>query len=403
MQKKLAIRPACIAQFALPALMFCLADVQAISLDKAVNLQLENTPGGGPCARLLTAGAVLTGSLETICARAVPVGSTPSTTGGGSATPTANPNADSGLLTAAQKSAKPKHELSANSGQWNFFLTAENESLDRNASLSEGGFDSSLDRLVLGTSYLVSANTAFSIALNMSKHNGDFQNGGDFSFDTKGLRLLGSFKPTEKLSVQLAAAYDDVAAKRQRIASFNDLFNNASIFAVNGKPLADYTYNQLGLSARTAYEFNVGRLSFSPQIGVDWSNSAYDTYSERGNSGLELSFHNDAKKSLQTTLGFLSSFAVGTSYGAFIPQFSASWRHELESDARNIKVSFTDDTEATKFAYQTDALDADFFELSAGSVFVFKNGTQAFVNVQTLVGNDQYDSFIASAGMRFEL
>ncbi len=390
-----------IARLIFSMVVFVMVDAQAISLDKAVNLQLENTPGGGPCARLLAAGASLTGNLEIICARAVPVGSTPSATGGGSATPAAIPSTDSGVLDAAQKSGK--HEFTASNRQWNLFLTAENESLDRRLTASEDGFDSSLDRIVLGSSYIASAASAISLALNMSKHDGDFHSGGDFSFDTKGIRLLGSFKPTEKLSLQLAAAYDTVAAKRQRMASFNDLFNNAAIFSTSGTPLADYDYKQLGLNARVAYELNVGRLSFSPLVGIDWSNSAYDTYSEQGKSGLELRFHNDARKSLQTALGFQGAFAIGTSYGAFIPQFSAAWRHEFESVSRNVQVSFTEDIKAKKFNYQTDALDANFFELSAGSVFVFKKGTQAFINLQTLLANDIYDSFIVSAGLRFEL
>lgn len=402
MQRTLITRPKLLS-LALPALIFCLSDAQALSLDSAVNLQLGNEPGVGPCGRLLEAGANVTGQLANICSRAVPVGSSPSSSGGGSATPTAIPSADSGIVDAAKKAGKDSQGYSASSDHWGVFITAENEALDRNASATEGGFDSSIDRVVLGGSYIASATTAISLAVNISEHSGDFERGGDFSFDSTGLRLLGSFKPSEKLSLQVAAAYDDVSATRQRLSHFEDRFENALVFERNGTPLADYSYEQLGVSLRAAYEFNFGRLSLSPSIGVDLSNSDYGRYQEQGASGLELTFHNDERKSTQSALGLQGNYVIGTGFGAVIPQFSAAWRHEFEGDARNVSVSFAGDTKATQFNYQTDALDTDFFELSAGSVFVFKKGTQAFINFQTMLSNDVYDSFIASAGLRLEL
>ena len=94
---------------------------------------------------------------------------------------------------------------------------------------------------------------------------------------------------------------------------------------------------------------------------------------------------------------------VGTSFGAVIPQFGFTWRHEFDDDARDVNVSFVEDANATRFQYQTDTADSDFFEVSAGSVFVLKNGVQMFLHAQTLVAHDVYDSFAASAGLRIEL
>lgn len=385
---------------------FFAANVRAVSLDDAVNAQLENLPGVGPCGRLLNAGGVPTGNLETICARAVPVGSTPSSTGGGSATPAATPNVSSSV---ADDWRETGGEAVSIAGPWSLFLTAENESLDRKASGTEGAFDSGLNRVVVGGSFSPSTRAALSLALDMSQHEGDFRNGGDFSYDSRGLRLLGEFNPAPPFSLVVLGFYDDVSAERQRVARFDDSIrvddsiNEVSIFSVEGTPETGYDYGQLGMTIQGAYELTAGQLSVSPQLGLDWINSDYGTYNERGDSGLELTFHDDKRTSLQSALGLQATYAVGTSFGAVIPQLGFTWRHEFEDDARNVTVSFVEDANATRFQYQTDTSDSDFFEVSAGSVWVLKNGVQMFVHVQTLVAHQVYDSLTASAGVRVEL
>lgn len=391
-----------ITHLAISALTCCALNAHAISLDDAVTAQLENVPGFGVCARLLNAGADPIGNLLDICSRAAPAGATPGSSGGGSATPTAIPSNNSGFL---EDTETPDESTVAISGQWSLFFTAENESLDRKARGTEGAFDSTIERLVVGSSFAPRTNMAFSVAADISQHEGKFNNGGDFSFDNTGLRFLGAFNPSDKLSLFIAAAYDQVSADRRRLSSFEDIDSGSgvAIFSASGAPETSYDYNQLGLALHGAYEFTAGRLSLSPQFGIDWLNSDYGNYRERGDSGLELRFHNDEKSSLQSALGLEGTFAVATRYGAFIPQVSLTWRHEFDSDARNIEVSFVEDLNGTRFQYQADALDENFFELSAGSVFVLQSGMQLFVNLQTLLSHEVYDSVIASAGLRIEL
>ncbi len=384
------------AQLALPLAISLATNAQALSLDEAVELQIATPIGGLACTNLIDAGADLTGELaNTICFSNTPQGGSIASTGGGSATPASMPG--SGFSGDAES-------ITSDSGNWSMFFTVENESLDRDASETESAFDSSLNSFVIGASYMPTVTSAYSLVLDVTQHDGDYEGGGDFALDTTGLHFLASFQTTDQFSIDVAATYEDVSAERQRNTNFTQLAANGGLLlSIDGTPDADYDYDQMGLALRGIYDFNAGSLNIATQFGFDWLNSDYGTYSEQGASGLELTFHDDEKKSLQAVLGIQGSYSMDTSFGAFIPQIDLTWRHEFKDDERDVNVSFVQDLNSIQFSYQTDELDSDFAELSLGGVFVFKNGTQAFITVQTLLAHEDYDSFMASAGLRIEL
>lgn len=374
---------------ALPLAVSLATNVQALSLDEAVDEQLKIERL--PCIALRDAGSNFTGNLLTICSRATAVLGVATSSGGSAATPVSMPG--NGF-------SEGPESITSDSGNWSMFFTADNESLDRDASESEGAFDSSLNSFVIGASYMPTITSAYSLVLDVTEQDGDYEGGGDFALDTTGLRFLASFQTTDQFSIDIAASYEDVSAERQRVTNFTDL---GALMSIDGTPNADYGYDQIGLALRGIYDFNAGSLNIATQFGFDWLNSDYGTYSEQGTSGLALTFHDDEKKSLQAVLGIQGSYSMDTSFGAFIPQIDLTWRHEFKDDERDVNVSFVQDLNSIQFSYQTDELDSDFAELSLGGVFVFKNGTQAFVTVQTLLAHEDYDSFMASAGLRIEL
>lgn len=392
----------------------------ALSLNEAVTRQLEITfedgGAGRPCERLLQSSdfANFGDNLLEICIRDVAFGDvrTGSSTGGGAASPAAIPGVENGFLDEAQKNAKGKQSLVATRGNWSTFFTVENKSLDRDASETEDGFSSNLFRVLFGTTYMASNKVAYSAVLDVNQQLGDYESEdqigagylGGFNYDSSGVRLVAAYKPTTQLSFQIAAAYDYIAAERRRAASFIDLAENGeAAFERYGTPSAKYDYDQYAVTLRGAYEFSFGRLRVSPKIGFDWLFSDYGTHSEKGGSGLELTFHEDERESIQLSIGLQTSYTIATDYGVFIPQLDLLLRRETQYDARTVNVSFTEDSNSTQFYYTTDALDSDFGELNLGGVFVYKNGLQMFVNFQTLIFHDDYDSLAASAGLRIEL
>ncbi len=381
------------------------------SLDEAVSRQLERDDLGLPCVELFDDVPDDTDNpLYVFCNRGIvldPDLSVYDSIGGSSATP--NTSISSlGFSDEANRSNSKNTSISIKNGKWGIFLTIDNKDLDRISTETEDSFTSGINRVLIGSSYVPSSTSAFSLVLNSSRQSGDFDsscnigNKCDFNYDSTGLRFIGAFKPIENYFLQISLIYDDFEVERNREASFIET-NDDEEFQLNGNPSAQYGYNQYGLSLRTGYEFNFGRLSVTPLAGLDSLNSDYGTYSEKGSSGMELTFHDDERESLLLELGLQTNYAIGTSYGVFIPQINIQWRKQFEHKARDVNVSFVFDENSKQFTYQTDALDEYFVDASLGAVFVFKNGTQTFVNIQKLYGHDYFESQTVSAGLRLEL
>lgn len=378
----------------------------AQSLDEAINQQLALGPL--PCAELF-AGVTdntdrLTGGLLNICSAAVPAGAVSSSGGGGSATPISTPVAMQNIVDAAHGDKQAKDNTSlAIDNKWSLFFTAESESLDRDNTEFEQGFQSDQSRFIFGSSYSPNPKVVYSLAHYINRHKGDYDGGGDFENSSEGARLLSSFRPTENTFINLLAGFDSVSSARERAADFSFEFNNASVFSTSGSARSDYDYDRYGLNFDAGYQHQYGRYTVSPSLGLLWNNEDYGTYSEGGNTGLELTFYDDERESLQSLLGLNISANFGTSFGVLSPQLGFTWHHEFEDDQRRAEVSFTGDNLAERFSYQTEAADSDFFNINAGVAVIFKGGLQGFVNIQALAGHEFYDNTIASLGLRYEL
>ncbi len=384
--------------------------VSAQSLNEAIYEQLEF--GAELACTELTAGYSdpdnirFTGGLADICGTAFPSGGVGgSSAEGGSATPSiSTPN----IMKKVTSTADSDHENNPNyvglTKNWGLFFTAEAETLDRDATELEGGYDSNRHRFIFGSTYRFSTKSAVSLAIDLNEHEGDYDNGdGEFDTSSQGLRLLGSFRPTNNTFINILAGYDDISTERTRTSSLSYLEVGIPIASYSGAPTADYDYNQYAISIDGGYDFQTGKYTFTPTVGLSWSNIDYGTYSEAGNSGFELTYYDVEDESLQSTIGLITTTSFGTSFGAINPQLGIVWHHEFEDDQDRTEVSFTGDTFNKRFSYETDAPDSDFFNLSVGAVLLFKNGLQGFVNVQTLLGHEYYDNTIASLGLRYEL
>ncbi len=211
---------------------------------------------------------------------------------------------------------------------------------------------------------------------------------------------MGIAKTNNNVSLEIAASYKSLTSARTRIALFDD---PEVFFSRPGRPTVKYDYPEYKAVIRTTYLHTSSRLNISPYIEFSHLSADYGTYSESGESGLELTFHNDTRDSTQLVFGTRSSYAFSTSFGAFIPQLDIQWRHEYEGDPRNIAFSFVEDSAAIRFEYQTDALDTDFGQINLGGVFVFAHGIQGFIDVRSLFAHDLYSGTTTSAGIRFEM
>jgi uncharacterized protein YhjY with autotransporter beta-barrel domain len=378
----------------------------SLSLEEAVNAQLALGPL--PCAELLSGYADNTdrfsGGLLDICSAAVPAGTVSNSSGGNSAVATTTPAVMSNVVKNihAGKNSSDEAITTKINPDWSLFFTAEAEALDKEETDFSGAYDSDSFRVLAGVTYSANPAAVYSFAFDSTRQDGDYNSGGNFEHNSYGARLLASFRPTDQWFVSALTSVSSISADYQREGHFSFDFNHASVFSTTGTPAADYEYDLYGINLETGYEYQTGRYTFSPSIGLQWQKTDYGTYSETGNSGLELTFYDRKQMSLQTTLGLTTTASFSTSFGAVNPQLGLAWHHELK-DQSNGEISFIGDSFNERFQYETDELDSNFLTISAGAVFVLKQGLQGFVNVQTMAGHDYYDSVIANLGFRLEL
>lgn len=382
------------------------------TLDFAVKNQLANV-GGLQCFVLLDSGNAilgdtLTGPLFNICNQPVttPGGGPSFSTGGGAATPTTIPSIVQQRLREARGEENEVEPGGASADAvavigngLAIFVSGEFESLDREVTAFEDGYESNVWSATVGVDYWFTDWANAGLAIDLSHHDGDFESGGHFNSHSYGVLAFGSFLPTRQFFVQLAARYAHKTYDRDRLATFIQQEPPPSgaitVFAA-GQENADFDANQASVSALAGYDVPVGNVTISPRAGVDWYYIDFETYSETGNSGLELTFHDDNETSLQTRVGIRGS----ASFSLVVPHLSVDWMHEFENDRRDVQVSFVHDLRAKRFIYQTGALDPDWFEINAGVSFVSLNGSRLFANYRTIVGHSFYDSHAGTIGAR---
>ena len=304
-----------------------------------------------------------------------------------------------------EKRAKRVTAASADASgeQLSIFVSAESESLDRDVTTFENGYDSDVQRLSVGVDFQATAQWVAGLAFDASKQDGSFKGGGDFDARSYGFVGFGMFLPTEKTFVQFYGGYAQDSYNRHRFGSFAYLADDGSPLlppALSGTQKADYDADQYRAGLLLGYDYPVANVTLGPFASLDWKRTRFGTYSEMGTSGLELTFHDDRQTSMQSGLGLKASILLRPASWSIVPQVSATWKHEFENGQRDIAVSFVGDLRGKRFTYQTEVPDRDWGEVNIGVSAISPRGLQLFGNFRTLVGSKYFDSRAVSVGLR---
>jgi len=359
---------------------------------------------GSACAKLLENGSAsqLTGELQTLCLRNSPAGSTPaSNAGGGAATPGSLPKIVKQRLkndqTDASGSTTSSDQVLNITPAISLFLSGDYQSLDRNVTTFEDGYDSDIWRIIAGTDFRIQDMLVIGIAFDYHHQKGDYTGSGDFKLNSYGGLVFANITPTDNLFIQLSGSYSAQENDRHRLTSFNEASSSTS---VSGFVDSQYDADQYSANIQSGYDFNFANVTFGPRVGFSWSRNNFDSYTESGNTGLELSFDENHRTSLQSRLGLFSSLAFSTSFGVIVPQFGVDWVHEFEDDQREIHFSFANDLRNKSLTFQNESPDRDFFEIQAGTSIVMANNVQTYVNYTAITGHNYFDSHSLNFGLR---
>ncbi|TKB25221.1 autotransporter outer membrane beta-barrel domain-containing protein [Desulfopila sp. IMCC35006] len=363
------------------ALLLGAGAVDAASLDKAI----EDAISG----RLNCAGVAPGSPLAAVC------GGGGSSSGGAAAAAQTTPGVvQERLLKARGEGEGMADSVSELLPGLSVFLSGEYESLDKDRTPFEGGYDSDIQRFTLGSDYQFTDKVMAGLAFTYYNHDGDFDNfGGDFDNDSYGVTFFASILPIDQVFVQVNAGYAAKDYDRTRAVSFS---------ALSGLANADYEGDEYSAGILAGYDYTVGNLSIGPRLGLDYIRTEFDSYTETGSTGLELSFADADQTSLQSRLGLASSLAFSTGFGVLLPQAGVNWVHEFENDQRSEAFSFKDDLNSVAFLYENEGPDRDFFEFTLGVSAVLPHGWLPFVQFRAIAGHEYLDSYAGTIGLRKE-
>lgn len=287
-----------------------------------------------------------------------------------------------------------------------FFASGLVESLNRDITTFQDGYKSTILGVSAGMDYRFSKQLVAGLVGNFSNTDGEFRGGGTFSTNSYGGLAFAQILPTDKTFIQMTAAYT-------RNNYLVNRFATATVTSVaigNDRTVSSFASSNsngdvLNAGLLTGYDHSIGRFLIGPRLGVNYSNTHIGSYAENGGSGIGLKYDDQYINSLQSTLGIQGSTTYSTKVGVIVHQVNADYIHEFANSQRHIGVQFTEDQRAnpTKFAFQNEVPVRNYFNLATGLVAVLPNGWQPFVNFRAMVGNNQFNDYAGTFGLRIEL
>ena len=353
-----------------------LPQAYAQTLNEAVIEQLEIVYGV-PCAALLGGDepeVLVPGSpLFEICTRTqIDQGLPPASGGGSAATPPSQPSSVESRL-----DEKDPGEI-----RRGFFMSAGYDSIDKEISPFEDGYDSDVVRVAAGFDMLIGNGWVLGIVADGSEQDGDFVGAGDFETSTYGITGFASYLIGDASSFDFYAGYAGQSHDRTRHATYRDPNAIADpnvpdppVFTVEGDAVADFDSGQLLFGLNFSYDWSFDNITWGPRVSYDWMETDYDTFTEADpdNSGLALTFHDDSEASTIFSAGLAGSMAFSTNFGVVLVEPNLFYRYEAGMDQRHVEVSFAGDPRSKRFTYQTDEPDQGFLQYSLTTRFLLAN------------------------------
>ena len=159
-----------------------------------------------------------------------------------------------------------------------------------------------------------------------------------------------------------------------------------------------------GLSG--GYDFLLGGLTVSPNLGVFYIDATIDGFSESGAAGLNLIYDEQKFKSLTGNLGLRLTYAWKLSWGVVLPHLRADLVRGIRRRCGCIRRTVRRRSECRQHAAdsrrETDNPDTSYWRFAGGLSAQFKYGIAAYIEYQRLE-SFQYISFAdVSLGLRIQ-
>ncbi len=289
--------------------------------------------------------------------------------------------------------------------RFDIFASGSYESLDRDVTPFEDGYDSSIVGGAFGFDYQFNDTVVAGFVAGYRKQDADFRGGGNFEMSALEPSVYALVLPSPRTFLQFCAGYGGQNSDVNRRVHF-DVDEGGTPRNIDGTAASAADSKAYNASALFGFDQPAGRFTFGPRAGVNYAKTKIDPYEETGGTGLELRLNGRTVESLQAVVAFYGSAAFSTKHGVVVPQLNLRYVHEFEDDPSVLSAQFAEDLRgptAVTFGYRTNTPDADYFNADAGVAVMFARGVQFFVNLRTMFGNNTFESSAGTIGVRFEL
>ncbi len=302
-------------------------------------------------------------------------------------------------------------------GRLGLFVTSAFGTGDKDATDREPGFDYDSWGVTAGLDYRFTDSLILGTAVGYGHTKADLDGSrGDLEPDGYGVSVYGTYY-IDNFYIDAIGGLGWTDHEQIRRVNYSVQSSDPDVVTtVSQKFKGDTDSDEYSFSVGAGYTFNMDALSFGPYARGSYLKSEIDGFSEKlenGNTdpghGLAIELEDQDIESFTTALGGQVAYVFSTNIGVLTPYMRLEWEHEYENDQRDIKGRFinslADDPsieEDNVILITTDDPDRDYFNFGLGLTMVFPNGFLAFFDYETMLGLEDIDSHLFSAGLRFE-
>lgn len=288
------------------------------------------------------------------------------------------------------------------SDKWGLWARGNYSFGDKEASAASPSFDADQWAILGGLDYRLSDSAVIGGSLSYGNSSVDFNPSGEGSLDTESwaASLYGSIYAAKNFYFDGIVNVADSSYDATRNITYVD---GTGLITADARGDTDGLTVSGGLSG--GYDFLLGGLTVSPNLGVFYIDAQIDDFTERGAGGLNLIYDEQKFKSLTGNLGLRMTYAWKLSWGVLLPHVRADFVREFEDDVDVFGVRFAADPNANStppILVETDNPDTSYWRFAGGLSAQFKYGISGYIEYQRLE-SFQFISFQdVSLGLRMQ-
>jgi outer membrane autotransporter protein len=287
------------------------------------------------------------------------------------------------------------------SDKWGLWVRGNFSFGEKDASAASPAFDADQWAFVGGIDYRVSDKSVLGAALSYGSSEVEFAaDDGALNTDSFALSLYGSAYAAKNFYFDGIVNISNSSYDAERNITYVD---GIGLVTADAAGDTDGTTLSGGLSA--GYDFLVGGLTISPNLGVFYIDTTIDGFTETGAGGLNLIYDEQEFTSFTGNAGLRLTYAWNVSWGVLLPHLRADYVREFEDDVDVFGVRFANDPNAAStppVLVATDNPDQSYWRLAGGFSAQFKHGVSGYIEYQRLESFEFISFEDISIGLRFQ-